>query len=225
MPIVPRPFTIIFLGRNFYHGYYLSDGVDGDFTLFKNPRFDFPPGVNYEPWIPFHSDFAVEMARLSAFINSGDTPTNLAVLYPLRTYWAEGAQHSFAQESAFWNQWLVTRGINFDFVDEDQILEARISHGELKTEFRRYRGLILPGVSTLYSVDTLEKILTFADEDGIIIASGQLPKATQVSGLDAGLEKDFICCSWSMKTRSILPIRITQAKSTRRYPDCSTDIT
>lgn len=32
------------------HGFYLTDGHDGDATMFSNPRFDFPPGFNFEPW-------------------------------------------------------------------------------------------------------------------------------------------------------------------------------
>lgn len=182
-----------FLGaRQFlYHGFYLSDGEDGDFTLFKNPRFDFAPGINYEPWIPFHSDFAMEMARLSTFINSGDTQTNIGVLYPLRTFWAEGAQHSFAKESEFWNQWLVEHRFSFDFMDEVQIQNARILGNQLETDYRKYEALILPGVSTLQSVNTIEKILSFADMNGIIIASGQLPTATQDSGFDPAVENRF----------------------------------
>lgn len=174
-----------------YHGFYLSDGEAGDFTLFKNPRFDFAPGINYEPWIPFHSDFALEMARLSTFINSGDPQTNIAVLYPLRTFWAEGAQHSFAQESEFWNKWLVEQGFNFDFIDESQINSSSILENHFHTDYRKYEALILPGISTLQSENTIGKILSFADKNGIVIASGQFPTATQESGFDPSIEKRF----------------------------------
>lgn len=51
-----------------WHGVYQTDGRDDDPTPFSNPRFDFGPGINFEPWWSYHDLFAEETARISAFI-------------------------------------------------------------------------------------------------------------------------------------------------------------
>ncbi len=174
-----------------YHGFYLSEGCADDFSMFTNPRFDFAPGVNLEPWFPFHAGFSAEMARLVTFMFSGDVPASMGLLYPLRTYWAEGPEHAFVTESAFWNQLLVESGINFDILDEQQLVKAQIVDGGFETEYRKYTALILPGVSTLQSNHTYEKILALVQKKGLLIASGQVPSATQESGYASDLENRF----------------------------------
>jgi hypothetical protein len=94
-------------------------------------------------------------------------------------------------ESAFWNQFLVEHGIHFDILDEAQLRSAQVVDGGFETEYRKYTALILPGVSTLQSHHTYEKILAVVRRNGLLIASGQLPSTTQESGYEPELETRF----------------------------------
>ena len=184
---------LFFGARQFlFHGFYQTDGADNNFTLMRNPRFDFPPGINFEPWFRFHADFSHEIARLSAFLESGETLANVAVLYPLRTYWDAGPQHPFAIESAFWNRWLSEHGYAFDIVDESQLLDIGDGPGDPAGFLRNYRILILPGVSVVQNrrfADVLENYLTAG---GFVIASGLLPIASHEKGQDAELRDHIL---------------------------------
>ncbi|MGO7969303.1 hypothetical protein ACC720_39420, partial [Rhizobium ruizarguesonis] len=56
------------------------DGRDDDTTPFSNPRFDFGPGINFEPWWSYQDLFAEEKARISAFIEGATPRTPVAIL-------------------------------------------------------------------------------------------------------------------------------------------------
>ena len=175
-----------------FHGYYQTDGVSTSWEVLSNPRFDFPPGINFEPWFRFHKSLADELAWLSAIMGSGDSLNNLAVLYPLHTYWSEGADHSFARESAFWNRWLFENGFEFDVVDERQIEMFYPDDRTIKISKRIYHGIVLPGVTVFDSNQTAKKILSFAKMGGLLVASGLLPSATQTDGVIPSVETDFL---------------------------------
>jgi len=183
-----------------YRGFYHQDGDDGDYALFSNPRYDFAPGLNFEPWFSIHKTFADEMARLSSFLFEGESVNKIAVLYPMRTYWAEGGDHPLQTESATWNEWLMQNGFGFDVVDEGQIIAGEIIENQIDLGQYKYRCVILPGASTVYSRETIAKLEKLIKNDGIVIASGPLPNSSQVGGLDksmmdwvASLFKDNPC--------------------------------
>ena len=102
-----------------FHGFYQTDGYDDDPRMFSNPRFDFPPGENFEPWFPHHhADFAIESGRLSEFMEGVDPTCDVAVLYPLRTVWAEGQTAPHAELTGRWLRALSDAGYGFHLVDE-----------------------------------------------------------------------------------------------------------
>ena len=70
-----------------WHGYFKATmWWGGHRSLFK--RFDFPPGINYEPWFRYFSWMSKRNARLAYFLSHGTHVAPVAVLYPMRTYWA-----------------------------------------------------------------------------------------------------------------------------------------
>ncbi len=44
------PHTLLGARQFLFHAVYLTDGRDPDGDPAPNPRFDFPPGINFEPW-------------------------------------------------------------------------------------------------------------------------------------------------------------------------------
>jgi hypothetical protein len=158
-----------------YHGFYQTDGNDQDMTKFVNPRFDFPPGINFEPWWPFYRPFADEAARLSVFVDEVRPSCEVAILYPRRTAWMEGASHSYGDHVEFWSSFLAEHGLGYHFIDERDLLKAQVDSGQLCIDERRYRALILPSVSTLESLSSLNVLASFASATGSLISTGSVP--------------------------------------------------
>lgn len=180
----------LFGARQFlFHGFYQTDGSDENFTPLTSARFDFAPGINFEPWFYFHSDFATESARLSTFLDSVESKCDIAVLYPLHTYWVEGGDHPFGSESAFLNRWMLEQGYGFDIIDERQIQEYQDVPGILAVGTHRYKAVVLPSASTIRDPKTLDKLASFAQSGGLLLASGLLSGASQKTGLDPEMEE------------------------------------
>ncbi|GHJ36977.1 hypothetical protein [Streptomyces sp. TS71-3] len=156
------------------HAFWLADGDERD-EVFTNPRFDFPPGVNFEPWFVHHRAFAEESGRLSEFLDETRPMDEIALLYPLRTSWAGGPGHPYGEHLAFWAEHLARRGYDFSLVDERDLLGGRLPE--------RFTVLILPGASVVAGETTVDAIDEFAARGGSVLASGPLPAATQRTGL------------------------------------------
>lgn len=163
-----------------FHGYYQTDGFDNDPTMFSNPRFDFPPGQNYEPWfVGHHADFAIESGRLSEFLDGVDPVCDVAVLYPLRTVWTDGQNGPHAREGGAWYENLARAGYGYHLIDERDLLEANLRAGKLWIGDRGYSTLILPGVTTLQSNETLAFVRDASIGNVRIVASGGTPNTYQ----------------------------------------------
>jgi hypothetical protein len=162
-----------------FHAFYQTDGKDGDDSLFTNPRFDFPPGINFEPWWPFHRNFADEIARLSAFLDDAAPACDVAVLYPLRTCWAEGPGHSYGDHLEFWTSFLAEAGFGFHLIDERDLLRAQVRDGRLCLPGRAYPCLVLPSVTTLSSAASAAVLREFAATGGLLVSSGRVPAYLQ----------------------------------------------
>lgn len=155
-----------------WHGVYQTDGHDDDPTPFANPRFDYGPGINFEPWWPYHHLFAQESARISAFIEPARLHARVAILYPLHTAWAEGPRHSHATHLGAWCEHLLALGCDFMLVDEHDLSNAFIEGRMIELVGLAFDAVVLPSVTVLNSVDTLQKLADFRAAGGLIWASG-----------------------------------------------------
>lgn len=176
-----QAFRLQLLGaRQFlYHGFYQTDGYDNDPSFFTNPRFDFPPGINYEPWWPFYRRFANEAARLSVFLDGAEPACEVAVLYPRRTAWMEGPGHSFGDHIEFWARYLAAKGLGYHFIDERDLLRAAFGAKGLLIGNRAYKCLVLPSVTSLGSLESLAALEQFVAAGGLLVASGETPQHLQ----------------------------------------------
>jgi hypothetical protein len=160
------------------HAFWLTDGTDDD-ELFTNPRFDFAPGVNFEPWFAHHRAFAEESGRLSEFLEVGEPLGEIALFYPLRTSWAHGPEHPYGPHTAFWAELLARRGYDYHLVDERDLRSGRVA--------QRYRTLILPGAAVVEDKATIDALAAFVRGGGTLLASGPVPEASQETGATAGM--------------------------------------
>lgn len=171
-----------------FHGFYQTDGFDDDPRMFSNPRFDFPPGHNFEPWFAdHHGDFAIQSGRLSEFLDGAEPACDVAVLYPLRTVWAEGQGGEHSHEGGVWYENLARSGYGYHLVDEKDLLTARLEDGRLWLGERGYRALVLPGATTLLGRETIELIDRAGDAGVTVVASGNTVAAYQ-SGPQTAVE-------------------------------------
>jgi hypothetical protein len=163
------------------HAFWLTDGDDRD-EMLSNPRFDFAPGVNFEPWFEHHRAFAAESGRLSEFLEGGQALDEIALFYPLRTSWAHGPRHPYGRHVAFWAEYLARGGYDYHLIDERDLRAGKVRH----------RTLILPGVSVIEDIGTVDALAAFVEGGGTLLASGPLPSATQASGAVEGLRAQIL---------------------------------
>lgn len=177
-----------------FHAYTQTPGTAEDLTPLQNPRFDFAPGINFEPWWPFHDQFARESARLSAFLQGAEPVTEVAILFPLRTAWAEGPHHSYGEHVGHWARLLTEAGYGFDLIDERELTNVAVASGRLRLGTREYQALVLPAVTTLKTRSSFEQIARFLAEGGFVLASGDTLTSYQTDAHDARHD-------WSSLTR------------------------
>ena len=163
-----------------FHGFYLSDGVDDWPVQLLNPRFDFPPGLNYEPWFTtFHPPLALESGRLSEFFEGTQAIGDVAVLYPLRSTWVDGQGGQHAAQSREWFGALLHGGYDFHLIDERDLLRATVRDERLHLGDRSYGALVLPGITALLSRAVTDRLRTLAAGGVRVVATGSSPDTYQ----------------------------------------------
>jgi hypothetical protein len=159
------------------HAFSVTDGDDGDNRLLLNPRFDFPPAFNFEPWWEDCPTIFRELTRLSAFLEEGDPLRPVALFYPLETIRAEAMAPACGKHFGWWAEALSREGIGYDVVDERML-------ASVLGAATRYEMLVLPAVTTLASIATAETIAEFVRKGGRLLATGPLPHNTRARGED-----------------------------------------
>lgn len=159
-----------------FHGFYQTHGHDRDHESLANPRFDFPPGVNVEPWFEgFHADYAVEASRLSEFLDGLDDGPEVLLLWPLRTFWTDGQTGPHADQVGAWARALTEADVPFRLIDERQL--ATIADAAPSA-----RALVLPAVRTLADLDAVQAVHALAARGLRVVTSGRQPNVLQDAG-------------------------------------------
>ncbi|WP_432873020.1 hypothetical protein [Microbispora rosea] len=169
------------------HAFWLTDGDerDGREALFVNPRFDFPPGMNFEPWFGHHRAFADESAALSQFLDEFEPDTDVALVYPLSTIAGYGPAHPAGAHFAVWAETMARHGVPYRIVDERAVVGSRSDNARITIGDARYRCIVLPGVQ-LTPADGLAEALEGARAAGVrVVTSGPT-----LSGGDGARERD-----------------------------------
>ncbi|NEW70633.1 hypothetical protein G4H13_09450 [Streptomyces rapamycinicus] len=163
-----------------FHGFYQTHGHGDDHESLRNPRFDFPPGINFEPWFAdHHPRFALESARLSEFLEPVSPQCDVAVLYPLRTVWTAGQLGEQATALGEWARALTESRVGFHLVDERDLDAATVAEGAMWIGDRRYRALVLPAVTTLRSAASMRRLRRLTESGVRVLGSGATPAVYQ----------------------------------------------
>jgi len=138
------------------------------------------------------SVFFARLSRLCGLLSQGRPFRRTAVLFDIRAAWASGEDAAFAErrhlEAA---RRLQEMQCDFDFVDDDQIAEARIEESDgrpvLVVGCMRYNAVVLPSAKWMRK-EASAKLADFSTSGGVVESGddfGRLPKVCRVSGQGA----------------------------------------
>lgn len=157
-----------------FHAYGLTDGTGDNVNVLTNPRFDFPPTCNFEPWFRHFRAFADESSVVSAFIDGAEPVRSVALVYPIHTVWADGPNDAYAQRVGEWARLLSLSGIGYDIVDDRALARAIVKGDEIEINNNRYRSVILAGARTLPSARCIDVLESLSHNGGNVIITAPL---------------------------------------------------
>lgn len=168
------------------HAYWLSNGQENNEDVFVNPRWDFAPGINFEPWFKHYKEFAIQSKNLSKFLDYGKIEDDVAIFYPLRTFWAKGLVDEIGEHGAVWAKYLMDLNYEYHIVDEMNLLDDYYKNFDETSIFKKlnYKVLIMPYCEVLYSEETIKAIEALLSMGIRVIFTGKLPHQTQLNGED-----------------------------------------
>lgn len=128
------------------------------------------------------------VTRLRTQFLKGTRAASVAVLHPLRTIWAhfvpshrsmyephpEAIVQSVNEAFLTLCRTLLTRGIDFDVLDETSVMHARVEKGAMRIGKQTYRAMVLPPMDTAYC-RTMEVLDRFSEAGGIVLAHSLFP--------------------------------------------------
>ena len=180
------------------HGLYYS--TRGSWWEWAAPDFHFR-----QPYWQHSGALNTWITRMCAMLSAGVHVCDVAILYPIAaldgrlnsrqpTTALDAGSYSELQRGdladdldpaeavAFGlGKYLVDRGIDFDFIDDQSLAGAGTQSGELIAGGERYRVLILPVMSSIRFA-SLVKAGEFFENGGIVIAVGCVPQASDRDG-------------------------------------------
>lgn len=152
------------------HAFSQSDGEPWNGALLSNPRFDFPPAINFEPWFHQLREVSDELETIAGFLAGGAQVRDIAIVYPLHTIWADGASAPHARLVGEWAELLARAGVGFDLVDDRALAQAEpVAGPALRIGRHRYSTIILAGVAMLPSDGSVEPLARFAATGGLVL--------------------------------------------------------
>lgn len=134
------------------------------------------------------------IARLGFLTRQGKHISDVALVYPEHSMWAEfqpsvgygGVNDSEEilkiEETFYKTSWqLFERQVDFDYIDEQIISDGEIKDGALEFNTRRYKTVIFPACHVL-SEKTVSKMVDMLKAGVKIILIGDMPKISRESG-------------------------------------------
>ncbi len=154
------------------HGLYYS--THGGWWEWAPPDFHFRM-----PYWPHMKQWLKYTERMSYLLSQGSHVCDIVLLYPTEPL---QAYPEATPDSAFnLALRLSNSGLDYDFADYRSIRDARIDEKHLTMAGEKYKIVILADMKAIHH-GSLEKILDFYRSGGIVLATGDLPFATDKEG-------------------------------------------
>jgi hypothetical protein len=176
--VVDATFADFVMGYNLlsFHGMYYS--THGGWWEWA------PPDNTFRmPYWKHMRGFMDCAQRLSYLFTQGHHRCDVAILYPVAPMEA-GLGGKEAVQAAFTSgKKLYDKSIDFDFMDFESLVRAKVVGKELQVSGESYRVLILPAMRAVRH-STLQKALEFRRAGGVVLAVDALPEASDRLGLN-----------------------------------------
>ena len=154
------------------HGLYYS--THGGWWEWAPPCFHFRM-----PYWPHMKQWLQYTERLSYLMSQGTHVCDIALMYPTESMQAyPDADTKIAFDQAMQ---LSNAGLDYDFMDYRSLQKSTIEDGCLNLSGEKYRVLILADMKAMH-YSSLLKVRDFYRSGGIVIATGELPKASTFGG-------------------------------------------
>ncbi len=194
--------NLAWTNENYAYGINLYNRHGGLYTLMGGWYEWVPPAVNYfQPYWKYWKSFTDYVKRLSYILSQGKHRADVALLYPLTTMhanWVAGrlsgplthddlwpafepAANQSAQSLMKLAKTIYHHGIDLDFINDESIEQAEVQGNTLKVAGLEFRAIVLPPLTTIRTA-TLQKVKTFYDSGGTVVAFGRLPDASAENG-------------------------------------------
>lgn len=154
------------------HGLYYS--THGGWWEWAPPDFHFRM-----PYWPHMKQWLEYTERMSYLLSQGSHVCDIALLYPtepMQAYPGTKPDSVFATARK-----LSDSGLDYDFVDFRSLRDAVISGNTLKMADERYQIILLADMKAIHFA-SLQKIVDFYRSGGIVLATGELPRASDRQG-------------------------------------------
>lgn len=139
-----------------------------------------PPCFHFRmPYWPHMKQWLQYTERLSFLMSQGTHVCDIALMYPtesMQAYPDASTKMAFEQAMKLSNS-----GLDYDFMDYRSLQKSKVENGCLNISGEKYRILILADMKAMH-YSSLLKIRDFYRSGGIIIATGELPKASTCMG-------------------------------------------
>ena len=149
-----------------------------------------PPDYHFRmPYWAHMDNFLRYFERLSYLLSQGHFVADVAVVYPVAPYEAEmngDKDGEKAKQTAFdLGTRLMAAGINFEFIDNDSLVRAKVESGRLvvKDAGASYQALVFADMNAV-RWPSVEKAAAFAQAGGHVYSVGGLPVASDRAGRD-----------------------------------------
>lgn len=113
-----------------------------------------------KPWFKHYKELAIQSKNLSKFLDCGNIEDDVAIFYPLRTFWAKGLADEIGEHGAIWAKYLMDLNYEYHIVDEINLLDDYHKNFGETSVFRKlkYKVMIMPYCEVLYSEETIKAI-------------------------------------------------------------------
>ena len=147
---------------------------------------DYPAAIGWQsPWYEEFSYIENHFARVNYCLTRGKAVIHIGVLHPVESFWilngpgnqSEGRKKQLSDDFENLTKWLLTGGIDFDYIAESSLADetALPEGGILCCRDMTYEAVIVPSCVTIRET-TLEKLLRFSESGGTVYFVGETPE-------------------------------------------------
>lgn len=164
--------------------------------------------------------------RLSYVLSQGYHRADIAILYPVESVVA-GYGDTSVQTAFSLGEYLYKQGVDFDFMDYESLAKANIKNNKLQISGEEFKVLVIPSMKAIRH-SSLQKLLQFKQQGGIIINLGELPEATEKRGLNDPEVSVMVNKLFGVKSKNVFMVNanrealeVIDANFTRDFRLCS----